>query len=231
MRKKKIINKKFQLGMTMKLVGFSMMSFLILIIMVIGLFRTFGTSDVPEQAGSIEKAIATQDAIIKSFIEYSNRAKNTNITVVADSINADHAKSMEAVKKNFEMLKSTAQRDKYIMMAAIAVMFVHLIILCFYLINRTNKIYGPIYVMSQYLDDIKNNKKASVRKLRDGDEFTEFYEKFINVIGTITFDEKKKKAVSKKARAPKKRKVMPADIKPEFEEKVIAIDRREVISK
>ncbi len=199
MRKKVVINKKFQLGLTLRMVGLSLASFMIILLMTIAFPGISWFSDTSMQTDELVKAIRTQDAIIKSFIEYSRRSNNSNVTVLADSVAQDHAASMETVKKNLEMLEARSKNSRYLLVTVIAIMFAHMLVMYLYMLRRTNRIYGPIHVMTQYLDDIRKKKTPIIRKLRSGDEFAEFYDAFVAMIRKIRFPEKNNDHVTEQA--------------------------------
>jgi hypothetical protein len=54
-----------------------------------------------------------------------------------------------------------------------------------YLIRLTNRISGPLYVLTQHMTDIMNGKKPNLRELRKNDEFQEFYHQFITFLNDV----------------------------------------------
>jgi signal transduction histidine kinase len=59
------------------------------------------------------------------------------------------------------------------------------LILFYYLIGLTHTISGPIYVMTQHIQDIIDGKEPAVRALRDDDQLKDFYEKFVEMTAKI----------------------------------------------
>ena len=51
-----------------------------------------------------------------------------------------------------------------------------------YLIRLTNRISGPLYVLTRHMHDIMNGRPPNLRELRKNDEFQEFYREFISFI-------------------------------------------------
>ena len=195
MKNKKIINKKFHHKMALGPVVFSMLSFSLMIVIVLILFRSSGVGDLSRQADGLERAITTQNSIIQSFIEYSKRSNNTNISVVSDSVKADHAGSMAAIKQHLGTLRTLDENGKYLVMAVAAVMLAHLIVIYFYLFYKTHNIYEPIHYMMRYIEDVKNRKKPPKTLRAKSDEFALLYYEFSALAEGMTFagDKKKKK--------------------------------------
>ncbi len=188
MRKKKLINKKFQLTLAFQVISLSVISFTLLICFVLILMSTSKNAVLSEQAAAAEKALATQEKIIKSFMEYSRRVNDDRIMVAVELVHNDHTQSMTVLKESLATLKASAGREKRIMFAALVVMIAHVIVLFLFLINKTNAIYGPIYVMSRHINDIMNKKEPSVRQLRRKDEFVGFYHDFLKMMGRIQIE-------------------------------------------
>ena len=95
--------------------------------------------------------------------DYNNSIKNLNASSLANE---------EIIKSNNNIIIV----NTILIIAIIVMTFSGLGILFTMLIRHTHRISGPIYLMTMYGNEILNGKKPNMRKLRDKDEFGEFYE-------------------------------------------------------
>ncbi len=86
MRKKRIINKKFQLGLAFQVIALSVISFSLFAYLALMLMNTSGNFVSTERAEMAEKALGTQEKIIKSFMEYSRRADSGDVAVATELV-------------------------------------------------------------------------------------------------------------------------------------------------
>jgi len=56
------------------------------------------------------------------------------------------------------------------------------VFLYIYLIRLTNRISGPIYVLTRHIQDILSGADPDLRELRKNDELKEFYAQFVNFV-------------------------------------------------
>jgi len=59
------------------------------------------------------------------------------------------------------------------------------VLLYFILIRKTHKIAGPLYVMSNYFNDIINGITPNPRSLRKQDELQDFYALFVKMVDAL----------------------------------------------
>jgi signal transduction histidine kinase len=56
------------------------------------------------------------------------------------------------------------------------------VFLYFYLLKVTNRISGPIYVMTRHINDVLEGRDPELRDLREKDELRDFYTQFLALL-------------------------------------------------
>ena len=183
-RKKKLINKKFQLKSVFTVISIS--SVIIICIVLFMLMITANNSQrMKDSVEGLNRAIAVENSIIESFIEYDQTGANTAFVMKIAEIRTDHENSIKQIWKHISGLESVIKQNYYIIIVITVLFFMQSIVFCFYLIHFTHRIAGPVFVITRYMEKIINGEKAGFRALRDKDELKEFHEKFIEMVNRI----------------------------------------------
>ena len=165
MRNKIIINKKYRLKHAVQVIAISLISVSPLICFILILMNALQNVDVTEQAARAEKAVVTQENIIKSFMEYSRRVNNEDIMVAVDMVNKDHSQSIAALKESLVLLQDIAQREREMLLIAVLIMIAHIGLLFVYFSNKTDKNSGSIFPIPRYSTYLMNRKKPYARRM------------------------------------------------------------------
>ena len=170
LRKKYVVNRKFQLRTTFAVIGFI---FVILALLVA--LAGINILDVNTRISNmieINKAIAdtlaapTPDA---NEIEYQNYVRMQNLH-----------------DQNKQNLDQMIKFNTMLISIIIAVVFIQGFVLFFILIRQTHRIAGPIYVMTNYMRQIADGKiPEHVRALRKKDFFQDTYEVFKDMVKAL----------------------------------------------
>ena len=177
MRKKYVVNKKFQLRTTFSVIG---VIFVVLALLVA--LAGINLLDVNKRISNmieINKAIAdtlaapTPDA---SVAEYQNYVRMQNL----------HDQN----KKNLDdMIKF----NTILISVIIIVVFVQGFVLFYILIRQTHRIAGPMYVMTNYMRQIIDGRiPEHIRALRKNDFFQDSYDVFREMVRVLKEREKRR---------------------------------------
>jgi len=176
LRKKYLIDKEFQLRTTFSIVGVV----IIITAVIIGII----TASVVYNNNKIENINEIEDNIVHFL---TSRAIGDEDQIFRDAlkqISAQHSTNMETLRK-------IMQYNMILLGIIIAIIIFEGIFLYISLIIKTHRISGPIYVMSNYIKDIKDGKMPSPRPLRKKDELKGFYQLFSEMVDTLKEKEQK----------------------------------------
>lgn len=180
-RRKTIIDKNFQLKTTFRIIGIIIIAF-ILIIAVTGIISTDNNRQITATIADLNKAIEKNKKTIEILIASAASKSDTLADRGHDRIIEDHLETMALMHTNVAHLRNILRQN----MILFTIMIVTGIFLGFglfiYLIRLTNRMSGPLYLLTQHMHDIMNGRKPNLRELRKNDEFQEFYNQFITFI-------------------------------------------------
>lgn len=169
-RKKYLINKKFQLKTTFSLIGFVAVVFTLLI--AIAGVNLLDVNKRIMNMVEINKAIADTIAAPSPQIskeEYSNYMLMQ--------------KTLDENKKN---LDNMINFNMLLIIIIIGIVILQGAVLFYILIRQTHRIAGPMYVMTNYMKQIRDGKiPDSIRALRKKDFFQDSYQVFGEMIETL----------------------------------------------
>ncbi|MCX8124828.1 MAG: hypothetical protein N3F66_11810 [Spirochaetes bacterium] len=169
-RKQYIINKKFQLKTTFSLIA-------IVFVIVAIIIAAIGVNAAANNKRLIH-IIQIQDNIVEALIAYSQSPHDSEQKLAIKNIANDHVNNINTIKKIIEL-------NNILLVIIIGFVILQGIILYFVLIRKTHKIAGPIYVMSNYFNDIINGTIPNPRPLRKNDELQDFYALFIKMVDSL----------------------------------------------
>lgn len=184
-RRKKLIDKKFQLRTIFSIMGITMLFFLVMMA-IVGISITVNNREISLTIAELNKAIKNEMNIVNAFKRFQKKISNSDYLIASTKITEDHKKSINVRKKYLLLLKNFAGQNFFFVSIIIGIVFVQGIVLFFYLIKLTHRISGPIYVISSYVQEIIDGKDPELRKLREKDEFKELYEGFIKMAEMIS---------------------------------------------
>jgi hypothetical protein len=160
-----VVTKNYLLKHAIHAISVFLLSLTPLICFILMLMNITQNADVTERVAQAEKAVVTQENIIKSFMEYSRRADNEDIMVAVDMVNKDHTHSIAAMKESIVLLKNIALREQEMMVVVAIIMVAHIGLLFVYFINKKDKNIGSIFPIPRYSTYLMNSKKTSARRM------------------------------------------------------------------
>lgn len=182
-RRKTLIDRDFQLKTTFRIIGIIIIAF-ILIIAVTGIVSTDNNRKISATITDLNRSIEKDKKTIEVLIASASLKRDTMADRDQDRIIEDHLETIALMHTNVEQLRKILAQN----MILFTVMIVTGILLGFglfiYLIRLTNRMSGPLYVVTQHMHDVMHGRKPNLRELRKNDEFQEFYRQFISFIDT-----------------------------------------------
>ncbi|HOP64891.1 MAG TPA: hypothetical protein PK358_17915 [Spirochaetota bacterium] len=191
-RKKKLIDKKFQLRSVFTIISITAV-FMIIAVLVMTVITAENKKLMKESVDGLNRAIDVENAIVDSFIEYKQSGAGSSLVIRADAVKADHEKAIEKIRGYVSGLESLIRKNYYIIAGILALFFLQSIVFCLYLIRYTHRIAGPVLVISNYMERIINGENAGFRELRNRDELKELHAKFIEMV-TLLEENRNEKA-------------------------------------
>jgi len=164
-RKQYIIDKKFQLNISLKAVILSLLTVLIL-----GFVLLFFAT---KNNNYINTIVKNQEQMIEMFLTTPALMNSKDTTVKnAKKTFDDNISKLVEIKRNSEI----------VLYFIIFMIIVQSVIIFAIFIFITHRISGPVYVMTRYLREIKEGKTPTARPLRKKDELKEFQTELIETI-------------------------------------------------
>ena len=186
-----VIDKKFQYGKSLRLVG-AVTVIIAVVILAVGLLISINNRKTGENnkliisnIENINTILDLQQSIYLKFLMIPTGVDEKTFSKIAltltkdynystRSLNATSASNQEIIISNNKIIRT----NTYLILAVILITITGLVILFIRLVRYTHRISGPIYIMSMYAKEILNGGKPVMRDLRENDEFTEFYDLF-----------------------------------------------------
>ncbi len=167
-RKKMVIDKKFQYSMAIKAVILPLAT--ILLISGVLMYYAF------DNDRKIKEINENQEFIIYTFLSIPQ------LVNPQDQITRD---ANQRFQDNLGKSREIQQNIRIVLYFLIIMTVIQTIIIFGLSISLTHRISGPIYVMSQYLKDVREGKDPGLRPLRKGDQFQDFYNEFCDTINGL----------------------------------------------
>ena len=179
-RKKYVIDKKFQYGKSIRLIGVVTI-ILTAVIISVGIMISVNNRKIVENnrlimnnLDNIKNIIELQQKIYLSFQTIPYGVDKKTFTAIAGELTNDYNKSTQnlnasstanekIIASNDHIMKS----NTFLILAVIASALAGIAILFIIMIRHTHRISGPIYLMSLYAKEILDGGKPEMRNLRD----------------------------------------------------------------
>ncbi len=198
-RKQYVVDKKLQLKYTYSIIGASSMiiGFLIAIFAIYAAYNNGRLQRNNENLNNLilnhTNIIAIQDNIVQAMITYSQNVNDSTQRKAISDVYERHSANMKTLDSNVGVFRDIIQNNEntifynYILIAIIACfVIIQGLVLHYLLIRKTNRIAGPIHVMSNHMRNIINgNIPESVRDIRKDDELRDFYSLFSEMVRVL----------------------------------------------
>jgi nitrogen fixation/metabolism regulation signal transduction histidine kinase len=172
-RKQYIIDKKLQFKISTKAVVLSLIT-----VFILGCVLMFFAV---KNSNYINTIVKTQDQMIDMFLTTPALMNSQNPTIQS---------AESTFKNNIGMLVEIRRNSEIVIYFIIFMIIIQSVIIFAIFIFITHRITGPIYVMTKYLQEIREGKTPVTRPLRQKDELKGFHEE---LRATIDYLLKKRK--------------------------------------
>jgi len=135
-------------------------------------------SNVINNNNEIDTILKDQDGIVHSLTYRLLGTKNQADKDAIKQISQSH-------NNNLQALDGIIKYNKFLVIILLGLVILNASLLSFFLIRKTHKISGPIYVMTGYLNEIREGRKPLFRQIREKDEFKDFYKLFVETMEKI----------------------------------------------
>ncbi len=190
-RRSYVINKKFQYGKAITMVG-TVTILISVIILAVGIMISVNNKKTAENnkkimsnIENIKKILDLQQSIYLKFSMIPTGVDQKTFSGIAVDLTKDYNESTRNLNvsssANEEIIKSNNKiiaTNTYLIVGVIIITLSGLFIIFIWMIKHTHRIAGPIYLMTMYGNEILNGGKPKMRNLRDKDEFEDFYNLF-----------------------------------------------------
>lgn len=201
-----VINKRFQYGKSIRVVG-TVTVLLAIIIIVVGIMISINNKKTAENnrivmsnIDNIKKILDLQQSIYLKFSMIPTGVDQKTFSGIAIDLTKDYNASTrnlnasstanEAIIKSNNKIITT---NTYLIIAVIIITLSGLGILFVWMIRHTHRIAGPIYLMTLYGNEVIKGGKPQMRNLRNKDEFEDFYNLFRQLCEKIIESNSEKK--------------------------------------
>lgn len=174
-RKQYIIDRNFQLKISFKAVAISLVT-----VFIIGAVLLYFARTNNIYANEI---VRNQEQMIGMFLTTPALQNSENSVIVNGE---------KTFKDNISMLVEIKKNSEIVLYFIVIMIIVQSIIIFAIFIFITHRISGPIYVMSNYLREVREGKSPRVRALRMKDELKLFHEELRQTIDYLLSEKNKK---------------------------------------
>ncbi|MFH0976063.1 MAG: hypothetical protein V1874_09805 [Spirochaetota bacterium] len=182
-RKQYVIDKKLQLKISIKAVAISLLT-----VFVLGCVLLYFAG---KNSNYINSIVKTQDQMMEMFLT-TPALVNSNNPVVQGAENT--------FKNNIGMLVEIKRNSEVVLHFIIAMIIIQSVIIFLIFILITHRISGPLYVMANYLKEVREGKNPVARPLRQNDELKQFHAELKDTIEFLMKKNKTKTASKSKPR-------------------------------
>jgi predicted PurR-regulated permease PerM len=168
-RQKRLIDRKFQLKVTLSVLGVSMLAFLA-IIAIVGVIASVNNRSMVRTMNSLEGAVKNETAIVSGLLEKGERPDPGTLAL--------HEDNVSVIRGDMAAFQKFTSRNFAVLTAIIGVVLVFSLIMFIYLLSLPHRISGPMHVMQNYMNEILEGRVPEFRDLRENDEFQDFYRSF-----------------------------------------------------
>jgi len=191
-RKRLMIDKQFQLKTTFSIISivFIVVGMVIIIIGTNFFFSNKKLSTIKEKQ---QEFIVAENRIFKTLLTLSTPEKRIiKNKAIIEKLGQDHEKNVIMMNHTIKIIQKITENNTIVLLVITVFGIILIVLLYILLLKKTHRIYGPIYVVSEYFKEIIEGKYSDIRALRKKDEFNNFYNLFIEMVNTIKEREEKK---------------------------------------
>lgn len=130
----------------------------------------------------LDETVKKEDDVITAFITYTQSIISHRYELKTTKILEDHNENIETINNIVEDVKKVNNFNLLMVIILAFILLLQTIFFIVFALRQTHKIYGPMFVMTRILEQLKNGEEVNLRPLRKKDEFKQFYELFSEFI-------------------------------------------------
>jgi len=183
-RKTVLVDKKFQLRVTFSIIG--LLFFLAaLIIGAIGISAYDNNRKLERTVGKMGEIIVSQGHHIEALKNIDQIRNSRDLEIAAAVLSKNMGRNVDLLNSSISVLNNVTRNSTILILIMVCAVLIQGAVLYIVLIRKTNRIAGPLYVITGHMKEIINGKSPDLRPLREGDEFMELYDTFTKMVESI----------------------------------------------
>ncbi len=183
-RKQTIIDRRFQLRTTFSIIGTTCL-ILLIVIAVMGINAVQNNKRLKDIIAKQKDICSIQENVLNTLVLIEEKKSWDSLREARDKVSGSVMKNREMMSENITTIEEMAQWNNMLLNGIIVFVILLGVIFYFVLIRKTHQISAPIYLLTQYMEEIIEGKYPEVRPMRRGDEFREFYQLFEKMVETL----------------------------------------------
>lgn len=176
-----IVNRKFQINIAASFAIITALttSVVIVIISSVLIFNNIRLAQITKNQQILSE---TGGEIFKSLIGLSTAKKLNNLHLSTSLLMEDNEKTSLLIKQNIEEIKKITARNRILIIILIASVIIQSAIVFYFMLKRSHRISGPLFLLNHYIDELKAGITPDVRAIRSNDDFHELFDNFRNLV-------------------------------------------------
>jgi len=172
MRKKIVVDKKFQLKVSFGITGIILL-LLAFIVFGIGVFAAYNNSQLSRMTYKMADTITDQDHIIDALNVNSNFDTVKKRRIASKIISSSLKTNSDIIKENMNELAVLISLAKKLMIFIIVFVVFQCIFFFYYVLRKTHSLSGPVHAMAEHIRGLLDGDSSGFREIRRKDEFRE----------------------------------------------------------
>ncbi len=179
-----IINRNFQINIAVSftIITALTMSVIIVVISSILISNNIKLDKITKDQQTLSE---TEGEIFKSLIGLSNSKKINNLHLSTSLLLEDNEKTAILISRNIEEIRNITDRNRILIMILIISAIIQSAIVFYYMLKRSHRISGPIFLLNRYIDELKAGNSPEIRSIRSNDDFHELFDNFSEFVEQI----------------------------------------------
>lgn len=183
-RKQTIIDRRFQLRTTFSIIGTTCL-ILLIVIAIMGINAVQNNKRLKDIIAKQRDICSSQENVLNTLVLIDEKKSWNSLSVARVRVSENIRKNKDMMNENTVIIEEMAQGNNMLLNGIIIFVILLGVIFYFVLIRKTHQISAPIYLLTQYMEEIIEGKYPEVRPIRKGDEFREFYQLFERMVETL----------------------------------------------
>ena len=183
-RKTVLVDRKFQLRITFSIIG--LLFFLAaLIIGLLGISAYDNNRKLERTVGKMGEIIVSQGHHIEALKNLHQIKNPRDLEIAAAVLSKNMSRNAALLNTSIDVLNNITRNSTVLILIMVCAVLLQGAALYVVLIRKTNRIAGPLYVITGHMKEIINGGSPDLRPLREGDEFMELYDTFTKMVESI----------------------------------------------